>query len=333
MELQRILVTGGAGYIGCRLVPELIRRGCHVRVLDCLLFGADALNRAVGEHPQLEIVAGDIRDVAAVDAALHGMQAVIHLAALSNDPSADISPHLTTEVNLHAVNRLVDRAAAARIRRFVNASSATVYGVRPEPEVTEECDRSPITLYGRLKDQTEQYVLAANGADMTTTSIRAATVCGYSPRLRLDLLVNIFTEQALTRRNIVVHGGGQVRPSIHIDDLVDAYCFLLNQPAEQVGGLAFNVGDENLTVWNAAALVAKVMADRGRPIDIERLPIADQRSYRLNSNRIAALGFAAKRSTRQAIEDLADAFEAGLVPEPQADIYRNVQHLLAVGVE
>jgi nucleoside-diphosphate-sugar epimerase len=324
---RTVLVTGGAGYIGSVLVRRLLERGHGVRVLDAFLFG-DAGVRGL-QHPQLDVRRGDIRDGAAVTDALEGCDAVVHLAAMANDPCAELDEELTREINLTAVEALAETASAAGVRRFVNASSATVYGVQDGTVLDESASLEPITIYGVLKAQTEELLKAMASAEFEPVSLRAATVCGISPRLRLDLTVNILTLSALTKGVISVHGGAQVRPNVHIGDLVRAYVAVLEAPAELVAGRSFNVGFENLPVGEIAERVASSLPERP---EIETVPIVDHRSYRIKSELIGeALGFAPEGSIDDAVRELASAHAAGRIASPEETTYSNIRHLREVG--
>jgi nucleoside-diphosphate-sugar epimerase len=324
---RRVLVTGGAGYVGSRLVPALLRRGYGVRVLDALLFGTAGVETW---HPgAVELVVGDIRDDEVTEAALRGIDTVVHLAAMANDPSADLDEDATLEINLHAVRRLIDAAERSGVERFVTASSASVYGVQEDGPADESAPLRPITLYGRCKAESEEYVLERNGAGFTTSSIRAATVCGYSPRQRLDLTVNIFTYQVVVEGHAVVHGGAQVRPNIHVDDLVDAYLEFVEAPPDAIGGRAFNVGWENLSIAEVVSLVGEKLE---RPPEIEVVPVVDARSYALVSDHVTqVLGLRPKRTVADAIAERAAALQDGRIVDPASAIYRNVEHLKANG--
>jgi nucleoside-diphosphate-sugar epimerase len=318
-----VLLTGGAGYIGSVLLPKLLSAGHRVTCLDVLLFGREPLAGVIG-HPGFELVAGDLRNARLVGDLLDRgcFDAVIHLAAISNDPSSDLDPELTRAVNLDAQASLMRLAKAAGIWRFVYASSASVYGITDEPDVTEDLPLAPLTLYARYKAEGEQTLAGLVGPGFTGVAVRSATVCGYSPRLRLDLTVNILTSQALTNGTIRVFGGTQQRPNIHIQDLTDLYVQLLDADEEAINGRAFNVSHSNATVMELAELV-RAAIDPRLPIDV--IATDDLRSYRLSARRIAdVLGFVPRRDLTAAIEELREAFAAGRVPDPSAAVYRNV---------
>ena len=296
------LVTGGCGYVGSRLVVALLdRTDARVTVVDTAWFG-----NYLPAHPRLDVRIADIRRIDDID--LSAFDTIFHLAGIANDPSAELNPYASWDVNVLATMRLVDRAARHGVRQFIFPSSGAVYGVRPEPRITEDLDLMPISDYNKTKMVAERVILSY-AARMTTTILRPATVCGLSPRMRLDLTVNLLTMQALTTGRMTVFGGAQVRPNIHIDDLVDLYLFVR---ARRLGGV-FNAAFENLTVLEIAETIARhVPAD----VTVQR-DNADPRSYRLCSERLRGTGFAPKKNVAIAVEELAEAYRAGrLVDRP-----------------
>ena len=332
-----VVVTGGAGYIGSRLVPALLGAGWRVVVLDALWFGSMGLRRVAADE-RLVVVPADIRDEAAVRRVLqrHRPDAVVHLAAISNDPSSELDPDVTRAVNLRAVRALISAAEDAGVRRFVYASSASVYGIKSEPDVTEDLPLEPITLYAECKARGEDLLFASG---LEGVAVRAATVCGWSPRLRLDLTVNILTSHALQRGVIRVFGGEQLRPNVHIDDLVEFYLLLLDAPAADVAGRAFNVVAHNASVRELAETIRERVgtawsrAEEGRSegtVSIEVVPTVDHRSYHLSGERAArVLGWRPRRRVVDAIDDLVAAWRTGRIPAPDSAIYRNVQWMRA----
>ena len=308
---MKVLVTGGAGYLGAVLVPKLLAAGHRVTVFDCLLFGSEPLD-AVADDPRFTLVQGDIRDTNAVDGVLaRGFDVLIHLAAISNDPSSDLDPELTTGVNLTALQHLMPAAKAAGVERFLYASSASVYGIKTTPDVTEDLELEPITLYARYKAEGEQILAGLLDERFCGCHVRAATVCGYSPRLRLDLTINILTSHALTQGRIRVFGGDQLRPNIHIDDLTDFYVFLVDAPRAAIQGQAFNICFENASMMGLAEMI-RDQIDPSIPIEV--VPTDDDRSYHLSAAKLlATLAFAPSRPLSQAVADLQRAFAEGRV--------------------
>lgn len=314
---MRVLVTGGAGYLGSLLVPALLARRHLVTVLDWYLYG-DTLQ----PHPNLLQVKGDLRDHAM---AAVGHDAVIHLACVSNDPSFELDPDLGRSVNYDATVRLVRTAKLEGVSRFIYASSSSVYGVKPDGlDVTETLALEPLTDYSKYKALGEDAVLAEQSADFTTTVLRPATLCGYSPRLRLDLIVNLLTNQAAHRGVVPVLGGMQKRPNLHIADMVRAYIAVLEAPSHKITGEVFNVGAENATVLEIAQRVQEIA---GGTLTVE--PTNDPRSYAVNSDKIArVLGFRPQHTIEGAIRDLCHAFATGQVPNALTDSrYYNIQQM------
>lgn len=318
---MHVLVTGGAGYIGTVLVPKLLAAGHRVTVFDALWFGASGL-AAHRDDPGLKIVEADIRDSAAVDGALSGVDAVIHLAAISNDPCSDLDADLTRSVNLDALAHVMRSSKAHGVTRFLYASSASVYGIKETADVVEDLPLEPITLYARYKAEGEEILNGLVDDGFVGVSVRAATVCGYSPRLRLDLTINILTSHAVTNGRIRVFGGSQMRPNIHIEDLTDLYVHLLDAPADKVNGQAFNVSSRNASVMQLAQMIQGVI-DPNIPIDI--VDTMDHRSYHLSAGKAErVLGFAPKHHLEAAVEGLKAAFGDGRIADPSDVTYRNV---------
>ncbi len=327
---RAVLVTGGAGYVGSALVPKLLAAGHRVTVLDLYLYGEHVF-ADLARHPSLRQVRGDIRDAAAVEGALEGCDAVIHLACISNDPSFELDPGLGKSINYDAFRPLVRAAKAAGVERFVYASSSSVYGVKDEDEVGEELVLEPLTDYSRYKAMCEEVLEAEREPGFAALTLRPATVCGYAGRLRLDLTVNILTNHAVNNGRIRVFGGSQKRPNIHIDDMTDLYVACLDHAAELVDGKIYNAGFENRTVLEIAEIVRGVV---GPGVDVVTEPSDDLRSYHVSSERIRReLGFRPRRGVRDAVEGLVAAFRAGKVPDPMTDkVYYNIKTMQAAGL-
>ena len=318
-SIKSVLVTGGAGYVGAVLVPKLLDDGYRVRVLELFVFGEEALD-AVKDHPGLELVRGDLRDPECISEAVQGCDAVIHLACISNDPSFELDPGLGRSINYEPFTPLVRLAKESGVRRFIYASSSSVYGVSAKPDVTEEHPLEPLTDYSRFKALCEPILLDHADSTFTAVIVRPATVCGWSPRLRLDLTVNILTNLAVHKGAITVFGGAQMRPNIHIDDMADLYRLLLKLPAAKVANRIYNAGYQNHTVAEIAGIVKRVVESRvpGRErVEVKTTPTNDLRSYHISSEKIRReLGFSARRSIEDAVVGLVDAFQAGLVQDP-----------------
>ena len=292
---MKLLVTGGCGYVGTKLTEALLARTPHdVTVLDVMWFG----NR-LAAHPRLTIQSMDVRQIDEIDLAPY--DTIFHLANIANDPSVELNPYASWEVNVLAGMRLIDRAARQGVRQFVYASSASVYGLKSEPKVTEDLELFPLSEYNKTKMVAER-VVQSYADQMITTIIRPATVCGWSPRMRLDVVVNMLTMQALTRGSVTVLGGDQTRPNIHIDDLVDLYLFAFEK---RLAGV-FNAGFENLKVMDIARMITKDV-----PASIDVKPSNDPRSYSVCSDRLLAAGFTPTRNVSAAVAEMAAAYREG----------------------
>ena len=331
--MKKVLVLGGGGYCGSILVPQLLRDGWDVTVFDIFeWYGKSHLPLA---DPHLRVIAGDVRDTAAVAAACVGQDALLHLACISNDASFELDEKLSTSVNLDSFEPVVLAAKAAGIKRFVFASSSSVYGVSESPDVTEDHPLVPLTLYNKYKGMCEPLLLKHTTPDFVGVIFRPATVCGYAPRQRLDLSVNILTNHAVNKRKITVFGGAQLRPNLHVQDYADLCELLLTAPVDKVANQIFNCGFQNLSIMNIALIVKKVVEqefpEHGE-IPIETTTSDDPRSYHINSDKIKrVLGFAPKHSVEDAVRGLCQAFRKGLLPNSFDDNkYFNVRTMKAV---
>ncbi len=331
LGFNQVLVTGGAGYVGAMLVPKLLDKGYRVRVIDLYLFGDEALNR-VKDHLNLQQIKGDIRDERALERSLNGCDAVIHLACISNDPSFELNPDLGRSINYDAFLPLIKLSKGAGVRRFIYASSSSVYGIRQESDVTEDLPLNPLTDYSRYKALCEEILLQEGSQDFAALILRPATVCGYSPRLRLDLTVNILTNHAVNRGRITVFGGEQLRPNIHIEDMTDVYVRSLEWPTEAIAGRIFNTGYENRKIIEIAQMVRNIVGD---DVVISTERSSDNRSYHISSKRIEReLGFVPSRTIGDAVRDLVYALRSGRIADPMTDPrYYNVKMLQAIGLK
>jgi len=328
LPIKQVLVTGGAGYVGAVLVPKLLDCGYRVKVLDLYLYGDHVLDE-VKLHPGLDQVKGDIRDRKLLERIIPGCDAVIHLACISNDPSFELDPALGKSINYDSFFDLVDVSKACGVRRFVYASSSSVYGVREEQNVTENLPLLPLTDYSKYKALCEEVLLKKREPGFVTVILRPATVCGYSPRLRLDLIVNILTNHAVNNRNITVFGGEQMRPNLHIEDVTDLYVRSLEWQDEAVDGEVFNAGYDNHSVNEIANITRGVV---GEDVVISSTPTDDHRSYHISSEKIKqVLGFVPSRSIQDAVGDLVRAFRAGKIPDSMNDArYYNIKLMQGV---
>lgn len=306
-------------------MPKLLARGHQVRVLDWYIYG-DVLQ----PHPNLEQVKGDMRDSDTRAQVLRDCDAVIHLACISNDPSAELNPELTRSVNMDAFAPLVKASKLAGVRRFIYASTSSVYGLSDQPDVTEDHPLVPLTDYNRYKGLCEPILLDEQTDSFVPVIIRPATVCGYSPRLRLDLSVNILTNLAVNKGEITVFGGSQMRPNIHIQDITDLYCQLLEEPDVRIAGQTFNAGYQNRTIADIAQIVKGIVSKRvpGREdMRIITTPSDDIRSYHISAEKIRRhLGFVPSYTIEDAVNELVDAFLAGKIPNSLTDdVYYNIR--------
>ncbi len=325
-----VCVTGGAGYVGAVLVPKLLAAGHRVTVLDWFLYGDDVL-ASVAQHPHLTKIVGDIRDETLLRRVLPEHDVVIHLACISNDPSFELNPDLGRAVNYEAFEPLVRMARECGVRRFVYASSSSVYGVKAEENVVEEMSLEPLTDYSRYKALCEDILLQQQRDDFVALILRPATVCGYSPRLRLDLTVNILTTHALTKGVITVFGGAQKRPNIHIDDMSDVYVRAMQWSDASIAGKIYNVGYHNHTVREIADIVRGVVSP---DVEIVTHATNDLRSYHVSSGKIAREhDFTAHRSIENAAQDLVAAFRAGKIRDPLTNPkYYNIKMMQQAGM-
>lgn len=319
----RVLVTGGAGYVGSALVPKLIEAGHQVTVLDLYIYG-DHIFDGLGANGALREVKGDLRNLATVEDALSGCDAVIHLACISNDPSFELNPDLGKSINYDAFRPLVRAAKRAGVRRFIYASSSSVYGIKDDPEVTEDLPLDPLTDYSKFKAMCETVLEEEREPGFVTLTIRPATVCGYAKRLRLDLTVNILTNHAINNGRITVFGGSQKRPNLNIEDMTDLYVQCLQYPDGLIDGKFYNAGYENHPVADIAEMVRGAV---GNGVEVVTESTDDLRSYHVSSALIKEeLGFVPVHTISDAVTSLVAAFRAGKVPDPMTDkAYYNIK--------
>lgn len=322
-NIKKVLITGGAGYVGCVLVPHLLQANYKVRVLDLFLFGDHVFDQ-IKNNENLELIKGDIRDPKTIQEAVKGCDAVIHLACISNDPSFELNPELGKSINFDAFRPLVKFSKDAGVKRFIYASSSSVYGIKEEENVTEDLPLEPLTDYSKFKAMCEEILAKETETGFTTLTLRPATVCGYSTRLRLDLSVNILTNHAVTNRVIKVFGGDQLRPNFHVKDAAILYLNSLRWPSEQINQKIYNAGYQNLSIMSIAKMVQSIV---GEDVKIVRTETDDNRSYHISSEKIKKdLGFVPKYTVEDAIHELVAAFNAGTIQNSMTDSrYFNVK--------
>jgi nucleoside-diphosphate-sugar epimerase len=305
--MKKIFITGGAGYVGSNLVPKLLDLGFEVTVLDLMIYGEGVLEN----HERLTKIKGDIRNEGLLEKIIPGHDALIHLACISNDPSFELNPSLGKSINLDAFEPIVKISSKNKVNRFIYASSSSVYGIKKEKNVTEDMILEPLTDYSKFKGDCEKILNNYSSEDFITTTIRPSTVCGYAKRQRLDLVVNILTNHAFHNREIKVFGGDQLRPNVHINDMVESYLAVLNAEPKKINGQIFNVGFKNQSVNELANDVKEMVGD---DIKIINTKSDDNRSYHVSSQKIKdIIGFETKHTVKDAVADLKDAFEKKLL--------------------
>lgn len=322
--MRKVLIIGGAGYVGSQLVMKLLNENYMVQVLDTFWYGDRYLKSL--KHPNLTLTQGDMRNFSLVNEVMKGCSDVIHLACISNDPSFDLNPELGKSINLDCFEPIVKSAHSNGIRRFIYASSSSVYGVKEEEKVTENLSLEPLTDYSKYKAECEKILLENQSENMTAVVVRPATVCGVSPRQRLDLVVNILTINALVKNKITIFGGKQFRPNLHISDMCQSYIELLNSPSEKISQKIFNIGGKNHTLTEIAESVREII---GEKVELVHEETNDLRSYRVDSSKIQKeIGFTPKFDIKVAISELAEAFGQGQFTNPLTNpMYTNINRM------
>jgi len=329
MTLKKIFITGGAGYCGSNLVPQLLSKGHQVTVFDIMYFGDEFLPK---KNPNLRIIQGDIRDTVKLKESCKDHDVFISLACISNDASFELDENLSTSINLDAFEPMVKAAKDSKIKRFIYASSSSVYGVSDKPNVTEDHPLVPLTLYNKYKGMCEPILEKYTDNKFVGVTFRPATVCGFAPRLRLDLSVNILTNHAINNNLITVFGGDQLRPNLHVNDYSNAVELLINAPENKIANQKFNIGYQNLSIMEIATLVKKVVEEEfpeKKDIDVVRTESDDNRSYHINSSKIKKiLGYEPKHTIEDAVRSLCDSFKSNkIIDSFNNDIYHNVRRL------
>jgi nucleoside-diphosphate-sugar epimerase len=320
--MKNVFITGGAGYVGSKLVPKLLNLGYKVTVYDLMIYGEEVLE----DNKNLNKIKGDIRNQELLNKALKGSNIVIHLACISNDPSFELNPILGKSINLDAFEPLVKLSIKNGIKKFIYASSSSVYGIKKEKNVTEDMKLEPLTDYSKFKADCEKILNKYSSDDFITTTIRPSTVCGYAKRQRLDLVVNILTNHAFHNREIKVFGGTQLRPNVHIEDMVESYLAIINADPKKINGEIFNVGFKNQSVNELAEDVLNIV---GNDVKIIKTKSDDNRSYHVSSEKIKEiLNFETKYTVKNAVLDLKNAFEKKLITNTFEDeLFFNIKRM------
>lgn len=323
--MSKILITGGAGYVGSYLVPYLLKKGHKVSVIDLMIYGESVLKK----HKNLKIFKGDIRNQKLLEKIIPGNEIIIHLACISNDPSFELNPRLGKSINLNSFEPLLDICKKNFIKRFIYASSSSVYGIKKEKEVFEDMKLNPLTDYSKFKAECEKILLMNKSKNFEVVIARPATVCGYAPRQRLDVVVNILTNLAFHNRKIIIFGGDQLRPNIHIKDVARAYEILINASNNKVNGEIFNIGFENQTVLELGKIVKENI---GEDVKMEFQSTDDNRSYHISSKKIEKiLNFRPLYTISDAVKDLKKAFQNNLLPNSLSDKkYFNIKMMKSI---
>ncbi len=325
--MSKILITGGAGYVGVSLTEQLLKDNHEVTILDLFLYGEDVLEN----NKNLKKIKGDIRNIDIINSSFKDKDIIIHLACISNDPSFELNPTLGKSINLDPFEPMVKTAKELGVKRFIYASSSSVYGIKDEKDVTEDMSLNPLTDYSKYKAMCEEILFKYKSNDFITTVIRPATVCGYSKRLRLDLVVNILTNLAYHNRLITIFGGEQLRPNIHIQDMVRAYQKVVEAEPSKINGEIFNAGFENIKVVEIANKVKNIL---GNDIKIEKKETNDNRSYHISSDKIfSILNYEAEHTIDDAIKDLLLVFEEKKLNDPINNInYYNIKLMQSINL-
>ena len=303
---NRIFITGGAGYVGTSLVEELLKQNYYVTVYDLFMYG----NHFTSQK-NLKLIKGDIRNQQLLKESIPGHDIVIHLACISNDPSFELNPALGKSINFDSFEPLVSISKNCGIKRFINASSSSVYGIKNEKNVTENMKLEPLTDYSKFKALCEEILSKYTSNNFITVTIRPATVCGYSKRQRLDVVVNILSNHAYFNRKILIYGGNQLRPNINIKDMVRAYLSLINAPANLINNQIFNAGFENNSVKDLGLIIKKIIGD---DVILTLEETDDNRSYHINSDKIYdMLNFKPIYTIEDAVKSLVNAFDQKLL--------------------
>jgi nucleoside-diphosphate-sugar epimerase len=324
--MKKILITGGAGYLGCVLAKKLLNSGYFVRILDPLIFGREPLTEFI-DHSNFDLQVGVIEDNYMLDKCLNGIDAVIHLAGLSNDPSCELDAELTKKVNVEATEVLLRLSKQKGVERLIYASSCSVYGFTSGSVVNEKDELNPLTAYAKSKVACEKLILPEASDDFTVVCLRKATLYGPSPRMRFDLVVNTLTGMAISERKIIINGGKQWRPFLHVEDAADAYLFVLEEDKKKINGEVFNLGDnkDNLTIIDLAKKVANLIP--GTEVIYSDSP--DKRSYCVNFDKINSFGWKTRLTIDHGISGIKKMFDRGQISDFRDLNYFNIKRIIS----
>lgn len=335
MLFKKVIITGGGGYVGSALAPLLIERGYDVTVIDLFLYGKKVFD-PLKHSSRLHLIQGDIRDTQLLYTHFRHKDALIHLACISNDPSFDLNPELGKSINFGAFPGIMGAIGESSIKRFIYASSSSVYGIRNEQKVVETTPCMPLTDYSKYKLRCERTLQNEELRNCDYIIVRPATVCGYAPRLRLDLTVNLLTINALALNQMTVFGGEQLRPHICIQDMADVYCLLLEADASKIKSQVFNAGYENRSVLSTANLIKKHLEQQNRnTITLEIQQANDPRSYHIDSGKInKILGFKPRHTLKDAVDSLLKAYQDRVIQNPlENSHYYNIKRMKEINLQ
>ena len=326
--MNKILIIGGGGYVGTVLCNLLLKEGYEITVYDLFIFGYNTIN----DHKNLTKIKGDVRNISLIEPIIKNHEIIIHLACISNDPSFELNPELGKSINFDYFEDLVKISKILKIKKFIYASSSSVYGIKNTTNVTENLNLEPLTDYSKFKVECEKILLSYSDDNFVSTILRPATVCGYSQRQRLDVIVNILTNHAFNNNVIKIFGGNQKRPNIHINDMAHAYLEIIRARSELVKGQIFNVGFENHKVIELGKLVNDIFLNELR---VEQLETNDNRSYHISSEKIKkTLGFKPNFTISDAIKDLKYAFQNNLLKNSLKNpLYFNIEQLKKINLK
>ena len=324
--MNRVLITGGAGYLGAVLTKKLLDRGYFVRVLDPLIFGQEPL-KAVSVNGQFDLQVGLTEDNYILEKCLTNIDAVVHLSGLSNDPSCELNAELTKKVNIEATKNLLALCRKKGVKRIVNASSCSVYGFTEGKAVDESSELNPLTAYASSKVACEELMFNESSEDLVVTSLRKATLYGPSPRMRFDLVVNTFTGMALSEGKIIINGGQQWRPFVHVDDACEAHIFMLEADAKLINRQNFNVGDneQNYKIIDLAYMIAEYLPN----VKIDHSNSPDARSYRANFDKINNLGWKVKKNVQDGVLGIKEMFDKKEIVDFRDLNYFNIKRMIS----